>query len=540
MKKLLFFIVLSAISFVLSAQQIWYVTQTGAGNHSGSDWQNALPSIQMAINQCQPCDQIWVAKGVYREILTIHVDGVEMYGGFMGNMSETQIDQRRWRANQTIINGGGRGSCVEIQVDDCRVDGFTIENGDRQSGFAGGITVYGVNGTTLKNLIIRHNIGMQGGGIHLQLTNNTLIQNVEINDNTAGGGGGIWMAMSHELTMVNVLIYRNSAIIGGIPKGGGLFVEISHPTLINVTIANNSVSADEFDEIYFGKGIYSTNSLLTLYNSIIDEGITIGVFHDFPYNQYPRDITAYNSAIKYVFVSHTNIPGCPFLPTPCTHYPTYDFYNSMIGSIDFEAIINPAPPSPPWGNLQLFPQGTFTNCTSYPNPNFISPTASNYRLNVNSPCIDAGLNQYVVPYTYIDLEGNCRIDQCVDNHIVDMGVYEHNSLPAPPNIVNERKNISTNKEKNLSKKTEKFKLIVFPNPTMESNKTTIHLTNGTSFYENAVKINIYAIDGGLIYTQTFPHGNIQTDFSALAAGMYVLKLQTKEGENYKHKLLISK
>ena len=56
-------------------------------------------------------------------------------------------------------------------------------------------------------------------------------------------------------------------------------------------------------------------------------------------------------------------------------------------------------------------------------PKFINAAVGNYRLQPDSPCIDAGNNTHVALST--DLDGNPRIM----NGVVDMGAYEH--IPVP-------------------------------------------------------------------------------------------------------------
>jgi len=85
-------------------------------------------------------------------------------------------------------------------------------------------------------------------------------------------------------------------------------------------------------------------------------------------------------------------------------------------------------------------QGTiikYRNCCSLPQlsgdgciddaPGFINPGAAYYRLQTNSPCINAGTNM-VWMYDAIDLDGDARIS----GGVVDMGVYENQFGDGPP------------------------------------------------------------------------------------------------------------
>jgi hypothetical protein len=53
----------------------WYVTPTGAGNRTGASWENALPSIQAALDQVQPGDTIFLGAGDYYEALVTKTHG---------------------------------------------------------------------------------------------------------------------------------------------------------------------------------------------------------------------------------------------------------------------------------------------------------------------------------------------------------------------------------------------------------------------------------------------------------------------------------
>jgi len=53
--------------------------------------------------------KVWVAAGTYVENITLK-SGVALYGGFAGN--ETDLSQRNWAANKTILDGNQSGSVV--------------------------------------------------------------------------------------------------------------------------------------------------------------------------------------------------------------------------------------------------------------------------------------------------------------------------------------------------------------------------------------------------------------------------------------------
>jgi len=579
MKKLVFTIGLSAATMFLSAQQVWYVRPSGAGVHNGTSWNNAFKHIQDAINATQPGDEIWVAQGHYYENLVIQTPQIAIYGGFRGN--ETQVNQRNWRSNQTVIDGGTNDRCVVIDEDNCRLDGFIVQNGqDPQysSGspvLSGGILVDGcynrcqygipvktIYGTVLKNLIVQSNKGGYGGGIRLQHTKNTLLQNIEVYSNSAFEGAGIWMAASEKTKLVNVLVYDNHAYCNtSTPpnRGSGLFVESSDPTLINVTIADNGTK-NEDDKV--GNGIYSVNSLITLYNTIVDNGITVGILRGHPWVKSAHNIISHNSMLKFVYVSHIYLSGHPYPANlPIDYYPIFEFYNSGVGngggingSVHFLAQYNMQPPPPATLPQQgyvgipqqailtanyIYPTITLFNSTAYANPMFVGGTPANpynYHLLPSSPCIDAGNQTFVNPYTKIDLDGYYR----VAGNDVDMGVYEFGSSPAPSTDVNEKSSKGNKKETRKETIKRGLNLYVYPNPANEDKQTTIYLGAENEVYNKSVEVKIYAMDGRLLYNRTFPHGNIQADLSELIAGTYSVQVQTQEGKSYRQILVIGK
>jgi len=84
------------------------------GNNDGSTWLDAYTSLQSALAESWPCDEVWVAEGTYRLTSDPNnpratfrlVSGVGVYGGFVGGQSgEEHRYERNWFDNETILSG---------------------------------------------------------------------------------------------------------------------------------------------------------------------------------------------------------------------------------------------------------------------------------------------------------------------------------------------------------------------------------------------------------------------------------------------------
>jgi hypothetical protein len=115
-----------------------YVDSRAASFGDGLSWATAYDSLSTALTAAQSGDQIWVAAGTYVGNFTLAL-GVEVYGGFAG--TETELTQRNWTANPTILDGNQTGSVVTAPsgaTATTGIDGFTITNGSDGLSFRGG------------------------------------------------------------------------------------------------------------------------------------------------------------------------------------------------------------------------------------------------------------------------------------------------------------------------------------------------------------------------------------------------------------------
>lgn len=384
MRKYFTFIVFTiALSHLVSAQSIHYVTVLGAGTKNGSSWADAgeMSHLQDIIWNSRSGDQVWVAKGTYipqptedRSSSFSMKSGVSIYGGFEG--TESALNQRNWVTNPTILSGE-IGNPL-IKSDNCKsvilnnnisstaiLDGFVIKDGYNAiaEGNAGG-GIYNINSTpTIINCTITQNVGSFGGGIYNLFSSPTLI-NCITTFNSARSGGGIYNEGSSP-TLINCKITFNTAT----EFGGGLYTANSgstnsSPILTNCTIAGNS-------SLNYGGGIYSENengsSPITINNSIIWGNVTSSDGNQFNIN---------SGSITLNYCCYSN------------------------GAKDIRS-------------------GVVFNLSNVitTNPQFADAGANDYRITGSSPCKNAGSDALNSSLT--DLRGQIR-----KNGNIDIGAYE--------------------------------------------------------------------------------------------------------------------
>jgi uncharacterized protein (TIGR02145 family) len=200
MKKSLTTIITLVAALTLSAQIFVKPTATGTG--SGDSWANAT-TLQNAMMLAT--NEVWVQAGTYNLSAVLQVPQlVEVYGGFAG--TETQIGQRNYAANPTIIDGQKKFS-VHLEMG-ALLDGFTVQNGVANLPTrADGGGVWMNTGARVENCQILTNMAQNyGGGIFAQ--GDGLVYNTLIVGNRAGKSGSAIYGTTLEV--------RNSTIAGNL------------------------------------------------------------------------------------------------------------------------------------------------------------------------------------------------------------------------------------------------------------------------------------------------------------------------------------
>lgn len=251
------------------ADRILRVKPDGDDSKNGSDWGNALKSVQAAINKLAGGGQggeVWVKAGTYqpsvymsgastdRSAAFVMKDGVSVYGGFEGN-EETRAERDNkkgsmpWQyTHPTVFVGnayggaatGGGGKCEYNEADNKW--SVTGSNSNHVVWFAN------LDGTAFKNVTVLDGVTIKGGsaqetvgtkenffgdrGAGVYMAGNAYLTNCVVTENAATGkGGGVYLYGGR---IIGSLLYNNEG-----QQGGAVYVDNSGIVLRSM-LTNNS------------------------------------------------------------------------------------------------------------------------------------------------------------------------------------------------------------------------------------------------------------------------------------------------------------
>ncbi|NUN97109.1 MAG: right-handed parallel beta-helix repeat-containing protein [Candidatus Omnitrophica bacterium] len=376
--------------------KVIYVAHSGDGSN-GETWETAYTSIGHALGASGEGDEIRVKQGTYVEVLSILDHQVSLIGGYSG----VAENDRDWIHNKTIVDGGNGPSLVVRIRRDAVLDGFTI----RGSGASGGIGIIG-SSVDVHNCVIEDSEGGIGGGAFAEEATVEFV-NCTFRNNTADlSGGGLSIARSNAV-IDSCTIENNSGVLSG-----GLDCALSSVILTNSIIRNNQTTGGEVP--YGGVSIHL--STLVCNNCVVYGNQTHSAGGDQAYFYKSEDV---------MFTNCTIVGGQSEIGW---ENGTPSFANCIL-----------------WGSGDLFAGTGQLDITysavqgGYPglgnisdDPLFVDPANGNFRLQPESPCIDAAGTSGPSD----DLDGNPRPvdvaglgrDGTGDEY--DMGAYEF-QLPAP-------------------------------------------------------------------------------------------------------------
>jgi hypothetical protein len=383
------------------------------------------PSIQQALFLAFPKETVTVSPGTYDE--NLHFQGKNLILQSINPLDNEIVDT-------TIIDPNGVDAVLTFsgtEDSSCVVSGFTITNGvfsgingngceaviqnniivgnsiPSLSGNTGGGGVFNCDGVIQNNIISHNQASQAGGGIARcdgTIRNNIISNNMSgyrgggisrctglitgniITGNYGGyGAGGIYCDNNYSPAITNCLIAGNMTCGGNYGDGGGIYCEAHcDPMITNCTIVDNKARGNYGR----GGGIYCKYGAPTLTNCILWGNTGLMGKQLF--------ITGRSANVT---VSYSDVEG-----------------GAGAVYID-EGSLN-------WGEGNIDTDPNFIK-SGYWDTNGIW-IDGDYRLWVDSPCIDAGIDAAV----YTDIEGNVRPFDFpwVENNSglpdFDMGAYE--------------------------------------------------------------------------------------------------------------------
>ena len=240
------------------------------GAHDGKSWAGAFVTVREALTS--GAAEIWVAAGSYtpgtgRDATFQLSKGGSLYGGFAGK--ETQLDQRDWKKNKTVLNGNGAAHVV-TGADDAVLDGFTVTGGNAMGGEAvgmpgsgppmggppnggapvGGLPAGGAGGgraihMTPQSIMAGSNNGSGAGMLNFHAS--PTVRNCVFENNQAGKGGGVYNMTSttfpprpdtnNKAPVFINCVFRNNTARG---RGAGVSNDLgTSPTFLNCVFDGN-------------------------------------------------------------------------------------------------------------------------------------------------------------------------------------------------------------------------------------------------------------------------------------------------------------
>ena len=274
------------IQTVRAAPDALCVAPGGTGCDPGVCGSTCYASIQTAVGDADPGDEILVAAGVYTRngaswVVSIY-EGITVRGGYttanwLASYPVTQV---------TTLDGEGQVGVIYISGDFTpTLEGLWLTNGQASDGGGiyaldahpvisachvfsnaatlngGGIRLRDSPGAVLMNNRVYSNTAANGGGVYLDGSANTAVGGNTIYSNTADYGGGLVLASSPTSTLAGNDIFGNVAHQYG---GGGVYVSTSG----NATLAGNRVFGNTSDVSGGGLIIRQSDDVLLLGNEI--------------------------------------------------------------------------------------------------------------------------------------------------------------------------------------------------------------------------------------------------------------------------------
>ncbi|WP_075602099.1 T9SS type A sorting domain-containing protein [Saccharicrinis aurantiacus] len=497
------FITMILINVSINATN-YYVATWGNDSNNGSEGK-PWKTIQKAANTAKAGDQIYIKKGSYYNNVVIKNSGTSsnwiIFKAYPGHEKQVVLNNAYFiisKKSYIAISGikvqnGKHGFYIEGPSEH-----IEITNNHTYNTFASGIIVWGVaygqnpgNYNNIRNVKIKNNkvqkacnggwnecITIANGVVGFEVTGNEIYDG----GNPINGGEGIDIK---EGAKNGIIAYNNIHNLSrrGIYLDAGGLLNFAKPTISNIKVYNNisrnNVGAGMAIMTEGNGDVYGISIYNNLFYSNTEDGI---MYYKHPagsgkiYNISCNNNTMYKNGRYGILVNFSGAWGLQFNNNICYESSNSD-YKNIAGSV------------------------STTKNLFNTNPQFKNANGGNFRLNWNSPAINAGTWSGAPT---VDYDGNARVGN------VDIGAFEYTAG---------LKSISAT-EQEFSTTCDDYK--VFPNPA--TNVITVSIPK----CDNEFTLNFYDGMGKLKKSVQSNSVSTNVDISDLEKGIYFIELGDKK------------
>jgi hypothetical protein len=290
-------------------------------------------TIQFAVGQASPGDEIRVSAGTYREALYIDdnagKNGLRLIGAGSGS---TIIDGENVRGplinliNQnsgTVVQGftlkrgistygGGEGAGIRLYRSSAVLRDLIVEGNSTQYG--GGIYIRG-NAPTLENVALKNNHAKLGGGLYVYDNSSPIMRDITVTGNTINGCCGVGISIVGSSGSIENALIENNQTQSGSTLGGGAYLLQSSTTIKNTIVRGNKSN--------FGGGFYlAQDSVVVIEDTLIENnsvtneggGLTITGHPGNANTSQLRNVTIQNNSAIWGGGAYIQLGATPSMP----------------------------------------------------------------------------------------------------------------------------------------------------------------------------------------------------------------------------------
>jgi parallel beta-helix repeat protein len=200
-------------------------------------------SVQAAVSDADPGDEILVAEGVYTTNGAAQVASIDEGITVRGGYTTTNWIVPHPTTQPAVLDAEGLGRVVYVYGDITpTLEGLWLTNG--QAGDSVGIYALGAHPVISGCRVFSNATILNGGGIHLEDSPGAALMNNWVYSNTAANGGGIHLDNSPGAVLMNNWVYSNTA-----GNGGGIYFQNS----AGATVVGNEIYSNT--SIHDGGGL---------------------------------------------------------------------------------------------------------------------------------------------------------------------------------------------------------------------------------------------------------------------------------------------